>query len=429
MNASPPTIVKIYISVIVLCAVALLFWLFSFVEINAETIKAGIFFSVLAIFADSMPVQLPRGGRVTVTEAVAFASIVLFGPLVSVLVMLLANIASESISKSKIHRLAFNCAQFVLATGTAGLVYQLLEGSGYNNSFENVFPYIVATFIYLAVNCTAFSLIMSLEFKISLYGIWLTNMRWAIPNLIMLAPLRLLMATTYTYTGPLGVILFFAPLLLARYIFKSYMDTREVYINTLEALADALDAKDRYTRGHSDRVANYAVELARRLKLREDEVEAVHHMAFLHDIGKIGISDELLTRVGRLADSEFDLIKMHPVIGEHILKELTYLGSFTHFVRSHHEKYDGTGYPDGLKGKAIPLGARIITLADSFDAMTSDRAYRTKMTSEEALEEVRRCSGTHFDPELVEVFLDLRSGKPAEEACGTFFATASVVEK
>jgi len=428
LNDSPPSIVKIYISITVISALALLFLLIPSIQINSEIIKGFLFFSVLAIFADSMPVSLPRGGRVTVTEAVAFASIILFGPTISAFVMLAANIASEIISKSKIHRLAFNCAQFVLATGTAGLVYQYLGGTRYNISLENVFPYIGASFAYLAVNGTAFSLIMSLEFNISLYGIWLTNMRWAIPNLIMLAPLGLLMAKTYTYTGPMGVILFFAPLLLARYIFKSYMDTREVYINTLEALAGALDAKDRYTKGHSDRVANYAAELARQLKLREDQVEAILHMAFLHDIGKIGISDELLTRVGRLADSEFDKIKLHPVIGEHILKDLNYLGSFTHFVRSHHEKYDGSGYPDGLKGKAIPLGARIITLADSFDAMTSDRSYRSKMTPEEALDEVRRCSGTHFDPELVEAFLALRSGKPAEE-CGAFLEAASVAEK
>ncbi len=423
-----PYLAKIYIWMIISVASILLWFLSNDVNFNKETITGFVFFAVLAAITDSLPVSLPRGGRVTVTVAVAYASIVLFGPMVSVCIMIFANLISELLSKSQLYKFAFNCAQFVLATGSAGLVFQHLGGENYAVSFNNLIPYIGAAVCYIAVNAIAFSIAFSLVNGVSIHVVWLSHIRWAIPNMLLLAPLGLLMAKLYTYTGPMGVILFFAPLLLARYIFKSYMDTREVYSNTLEALAGALDAKDRYTRGHSDRVANYAVELARQMKLREDQVEAIHHMAFLHDIGKIGISDELLTRVGRLADSEFDKIKLHPVIGEHILKDLNYLGSFTHFVRSHHEKYDGSGYPDGLKGKAIPLGARIITLADSFDAMTSDRSYRSKMTPEEALEEVRRCSGTHFDPELVEAFLALRNGKPAEE-CSAFLEAASAAEK
>ena len=424
-----PLSVRIYILVTTLIATIFLVYLsIDYMEITSDVIKGLLFFSIMALITDLMPVALPRGGQVTVTMAVAYASIILFGPAIAAIIMLLGNLFTEMLSRSNKYKLVFNCAQFVLAAGFAGLVYDYLGGVYYKVSFNYMLPYIGSAITYLAINCTAFSLIMSLYRKISLQGIWITNIRWAIPNMLLLAPLGLLMAKLYTYTGPMGVILFFAPLLLARYIFKSYMDTREVYINTLLALASALDAKDRYTKGHSDRVANYAVELARQLKLREDQVEAIHHMAFLHDIGKIGISDELLTRVGRLADGEFDLIKMHPVIGENILKDLNYLGSYTHFVRSHHEKYDGSGYPDGLRGEMIPLGARIITLADSFDAMTSDRSYRAKMTPEEALEEVRRCSGTHFDPELVEAFLTLRSGKPAEE-CGAFLEAASATEK
>ncbi len=423
-----PFSAKVYIWIIVIVASILLWFLSHDISYNWETITGFIFFAILAAITDSLPVSLPRGGRVTVTVAVAYASIVLFGPLVSVCIMIFANLISELLSKSQLYKFTFNCAQFILATGTAGLVYQYLGGENYAVSFNNLIPYLGAAVCYITVNAIAFSIAFSLVNGVSIYVVWLSHIRWAIPNMLLLAPLGLLMAKLYTYTGPMGVILFFAPLLLARYIFKSYMDTREVYLNTLEALASALDAKDKYTKGHSDRVAGYAVELARQLKLREDQVEAVNHMAFLHDIGKIGISDELLTRVGRLDVSEFDKIKLHPVIGEHILKELNYLGSYTHFVRSHHEKYDGSGYPDGLKGREIPLGARIITLADSFDAMTTDRSYRAKMTPEEALEEVKRCSGTHFDPELVEAFVALRSEKPAEQT-GAFLEAASAAEK
>jgi len=272
-------------------------------------------------------------------------------------------------------------------------------------------PFIGTTLVYSFVNISTVTIVLALAQKSSPWNIWLMNFRWVAPNFLAFAPLGLLMASMYKLTGMWGVSLFFIPLLLARYVFKSYMDVRQIYLDTLEALASALDAKDKYTRGHSERVAKYAVQIARELKLPEDQVETIEHVALLHDIGKIGVSAELLNRKGQLSASEFDLIKLHPVIGANILKEIHDLGSATEYVRYHHEKYDGSGYPDGLKGDNIPLGARIITLADSFDAMTSDRSYRKKMNWEEALEEVKRSAGTHFDPQIVKAFLNRRENR------------------
>jgi HD-GYP domain-containing protein (c-di-GMP phosphodiesterase class II) len=134
--------------------------------------------------------------------------------------------------------------------------------------------------------------------------------------------------------------------------------------------------------------------------------------------------------VGRLSDQEFDLIKLHPVIGANILRDLNYMGSYTEYVRYHHEKFDGTGYPEGLKGEDIPLGARIITIADSFDAMTSDRSYRKKMTIEEALDEVRSCAGSHFDPSLARFFIECWQEKaPAPQMTSVYAEIAPLTEK
>ncbi|MHB9094794.1 MAG: HD-GYP domain-containing protein [Eubacteriales bacterium] len=398
---------KLYIWFIVITAILLLLYLTPVIVLNTLNLKGFLFFAILAVFTDSLPVPLPRGGSVTVTVAVVYASIILFGAAVSAYVMIAAIVFSKLFTRDREpwYKLVFNCAQFVLAAGISGSVYQLLGGENSTVNFNNFLPFIAAAITYLAVNCTAFSLVLSLSQSVSLQSIWLTNMRWAMPNLMMLAPLGLLMAIVYSYTGPLGVTLFFVPLLLARFVFKSYIDTREIFINTLEALASALDAKDNYTKGHSDRVASYATALARHLKMPEDQVEVIQHMAMLHDVGKIGINDELLTRIGALTDEEFGMIKLHPVIGANILNDISYFGAAKEFVKYHHEKYDGTGYPERLQGEKIPYGARIITLADSFDAMTSDRSYRKRVSVEEALWEVRRCAGTHFDPELAEAFI------------------------
>jgi len=396
--------IKIYIYILMLFALMVLIYISRDIELNMPTLKGFLFFTLLALITDSLPVKLPKGGNVSVTLAVACASIILFGPAVSAYALIFSEL-STTIGRRPWYKVAFNVSQITLAAGLSGMVYLYMGGHLGSVDLYHFLPYIGAAITYVAINCTAVSLVVSMSERTSIYGVWLTNIRWLIPNLIMLAPVGLLMAKVYSYIGPAGVTLFFVPLLFARFIFKSFMETREVFMNTLEALAHVLDAKDKYTWGHSDRVAQYAVELARQLKLPEDQIEVIHHMALLHDVGKIGVSDELLTRVGCLSDHEFDLIKLHPVIGANILNEISYHGAEPEFIRHHHEKYDGSGYPDCLRGEEISLGARIITLADSFDAMTSDRSYRKKMSIEEALMEIRRCKGVHFDPILAEDFI------------------------
>ena len=178
-------------------------------------------------------------------------------------------------------------------------------------------------------------------------------------------------------------------------------------LNTIYALAATVDAKDHYTYGHSKKVSKYATDLAKALGLPDERVSAIHAAALLHDIGKIGVSDEILKKVGPLNDEEWKPIYAHPTMGVSILKHVENLKDCLAAVQYHHEHYDGRGYPSGLKGSNIPLDARILAVADAFDAMTSSRPYRNQMTDEQAIEEIARCSGTQFDPEIARVFIEL----------------------
>jgi putative nucleotidyltransferase with HDIG domain len=178
-------------------------------------------------------------------------------------------------------------------------------------------------------------------------------------------------------------------------------------VDTITAFVNAIESKDPYLKGHSARVALYATEIARTLGLDEETVEVVNRGAMLHDLGKLSIMDTILRKPDRLTDEEFTLIKAHPVVGERILKPLRFLAREACAVRHHHERFDGSGYPDGLCGENIPLAARIVTVADVFDAVTSNRPYRTALPVEAARQEIVRGRGTHFDPQVADAFLTI----------------------
>ena len=181
----------------------------------------------------------------------------------------------------------------------------------------------------------------------------------------------------------------------------------ELFEQTVEALAKAIDAKDKYTRGHSTRVAYYSRRIASETGLPEEVCGQVYFSALLHDIGKIGVSSAILNKVGKLTDQEFAQIKEHPISGDRILSNIKNAPFLKIGARSHHERYDGRGYPDGLAGENIPEIARIISVADAYDAMTSERSYRKPLEKIAVREELKNCAGTQFDPEFAEVILKI----------------------
>jgi putative nucleotidyltransferase with HDIG domain len=248
--------------------------------------------------------------------------------------------------------------------------------------------------------------------------------------------LGLALAVAYDGLGYVGLLAFIAPPLMMRFSIKQYIDKtaqnveelkkrnrelqkangeilgmaetlRETYDGTLEALVSALDARDRETKGHSIRVAKYMMEVAFRMGIEPGTEEWVDMQrgGLLHDIGKIGVSDSILHKPGPLTDEEWVDMKRHPKIGHDMLKDIGFLSGASVIVMAHHERFDGKGYPRGLTADEIPIGARIFVLADTFDAMTSDRPYRSALSVDASREEIISCSGTQFDPRCVQAFL------------------------
>lgn len=175
----------------------------------------------------------------------------------------------------------------------------------------------------------------------------------------------------------------------------------------IDTIVSVLDARDPYTYEHSWRVAHISELIAKKMGIDQKWIDIIHIAAHLHDIGKVGVPDYVLNKSGRLTLAEFELMKAHPRIGYNIVNRIDSLKETSNYILHHHEKWDGTGYPGSLKGKEIPLGSRIISLADSFDAMTTKRSYKDEMPIDEAFKEIRRCSGTQFCPEVSNFFLKM----------------------
>lgn len=178
-----------------------------------------------------------------------------------------------------------------------------------------------------------------------------------------------------------------------------------INLDIIKAFCKAIGVRDAYTKQHSESVAYLMVELAEYMNLSPDEVTKAYLAGIVHDVGKIGVPEKILGKPGRLSDEEFEIIKCHPVKGSEILAEIDGLGTVTNIVRHHHERFDGLGYPEGLRGQAIPFLSRMLSICDAFDAMTSKRCYRDPYTTQQALAEIRRCAGLQFDPHISESFI------------------------
>ena len=193
---------------------------------------------------------------------------------------------------------------------------------------------------------------------------------------------------------------------------RLFTSLEDSYLRTVLALTSAIDAKDHYTKSHSEHVCKYAVSTAMELGLSDKQTEDIKEACRLHDLGKIGVPDDILTKTDKLTTNEWDQIKLHSLKSAEILRPLIFLGDVIDIVEQHHERYDGAGYPHGLRGEQIHIGARILAVCDSFDAMITDRPYRKALSLEEAVAEIKKCSGSQFDPKVVEAFLRLAEKNP-----------------
>ncbi|MFZ5851918.1 MAG: HD-GYP domain-containing protein [Actinomycetota bacterium] len=300
---------------------------------------------------------------------------------------------------------AFNGAQMALAAGSAGLVYSLLGGptNGLTSSdFPAVFlPMAAAGLVFGMVNGALVATVVAMAEGGRVREIWYSGMsRTAIPYLGY-GLFGLLLAVLWSDLGWVAAPLLFLPLLLARWAYAQYVEEQLAYDRTIRSLVQAVETKDWYTRGHSERVSKASVLIARGIGMRENRVASLRYAGILHDVGKLGVPTKVLQKSGPLTPDEFAAIKLHPVRGIEVLRGIEFLGETVAGILHHHERIDGTGYPMGLKGDQIPEFARVIAVADAFDSMTSTRSYRQARTVEDAVGELQRCAGTQFDPLMV----------------------------
>ncbi|WP_202710001.1 HD-GYP domain-containing protein [Sporosalibacterium faouarense] len=421
--SSLPSRVKIYVSII--CIISVLVFGFLINEYAIPNVYSLIFWCVLAITAESLLIIMPSGAGISVAFAIILASLIIGGPLFAAItttvgfVFRVVKLNNKIIHlfNAPVYKTIFNVTQSIIVVGISGAVYSKVSIKlGEGGQALSIVALLITLIVYMLLNTFIVSMLFSLISKQRFFNMWMNNLKMLFPSSLAIGTLGIIMALAYLEYGFGAVLLFFGPLLLARYSFKMYIDMREVYMETIQALSKTIEAKDAYTRGHTTRVEEYSIKLAKAVKLSHKQIENIKMAALLHDIGKIGIDDNILKKPGRLTEEEYKAIQEHPIIGAEILKDVDFLKDIIDIVKHHHERYDGKGYPDGLKGENIPMESSILAIADAYDAMTSDRPYRSALDKKEAIEEVKGSAGTQLHPKLSEIFVGIiKSELQAEE--------------
>ena len=315
-------------------------------------------------------------------------------------------------SNLKFIHVVFNLSQLPVGTAAAYVVYQAVTTHGLHRS--DPLALLLVAITYFAFNTFAMATIIRLTEGKPVLKVWSECYFWSFPYYLVGAAIAGLVSFLNRHIGWQSSLLVLPPVYLMYRSYRLYLgkledETRHaeqvsnLHLRTIEALALAIEAKDHTTHDHLQRVRIYAIELAKDLGLSEDETEALQAASVLHDIGKLAVPEHIISKPGKLTPEEFEKMKIHPIIGAEILEQVEFPYPVVPIVRAHHEKWDGSGYPNGLKGEAIPIGARILAAVDCLDALASDRQYRRALPLAEAMARVVDEAGKSFDPRVVEV--------------------------
>jgi putative nucleotidyltransferase with HDIG domain len=368
-----------------------------------------------ALLASSLKVSLPSiEGTLSVNFLFTLLGILELSLPETLLIGLASTLAQfywRPARHPKFIQLVFNVSQVTVSSAAAYGAYQLtathvLHGPG-------PLALLVAAITHFAFNSTAMSAIIGLTESKPVSKVWTESYLWSFPYYMVGAAIAGLVHFLNGHIGWQSSLLVLPPIYLMYRSYRLYLGKLEtekrhaeqvssLHLRTIEALALAIEAKDQTTGEHLQRVRVYATELARDLGLTEDETEALRAASVLHDIGKLAVPEHIISKPGKLTPEEFEKMKVHPIVGAEILEQVDFPYPVVPIVRAHHEKWDGSGYPSGLKGEAIPMGARILSAVDCLDALSSDRQYRKALPLDEAMLKIASESGTSFDPRVVE---------------------------
>jgi hypothetical protein len=368
-------------------------------------------FTLLGIASDSAFLNISRGSVAGVSSSVVFvpliSTVLLYDhPWPMVIAGTTALVVESLVQRKPAIRVWFNTAQYMLAIGLGSWVYTALGGSVSASQFTmHLGPFLVLVAVYLAANNGSVSLAVCLSNRISIRESWARVVGGSLLYDFAASGLALLLVFLYVHLHLIGLALLVVPLFLVRHMYQVTLQVERANRELLELMVKAIEARDPYTSGHSVRVAEYARSIARELGLSAKLVDQIANAAIMHDVGKIYEEfAPLLRKEGKLTLEERLLMQRHPVRSAELAGTIADFKGYVELaIRHHHENYDGSGYPDGILGKAIPVGSRIIMIADTLDAMTTDRPYRKALTFERTLDELRRFAGKQFDPELVDL--------------------------
>lgn len=388
--------------------------------LSAHELAQFLVLFFLYIVCRCFPIYIRDDYAIDMSFICNLATIICQGPVAAAAMVLLSTpfvvVRSNTDERTFYHifnkppiKTAFNAANYIISVYVAGSMYQKAGGIVGSTALPAmILPGIVLIFCFFFLNCGLLLMLFHLDEKIPFFRTLLQNLAFFLPNVAASAPIGYFIAQFMQMeNGEYLVLLFMLPLMLARYSFVLYLDVKQNYYNMVKTLTAALEAKDKYTEGHSHRVEEYAEKIARRMYRPQGYIESIKVAALLHDIGKIGIDEHILNKPGPLTQEEREVIMKHPQISANILKNVKLNPEVRTMILHHHERYDGTGYPDHTKGSEIPIDVYIIGVADAYDAMTSRRPYSPTLTDEQVVEVLKRESGKQFHPKVVEAFLEV----------------------
>jgi len=402
---------KVYLWVVIILGLVPIALYMTQISLTPSVISTLVLFSLIAFLAEIYEIEITYRRATSTSIAIYSAAIFLGGAPLAIAAVLLATLCAEIILRwdklsdgimAFFYRVGFNISQFILSASIASAIFTLTGGhSPPYNSIADYIPAIIAFLAFSFINTSLVSGIITLTTGISFTYHLKFNLRYLHVQILSLGVLAILIAVVYSLS-PWNIFLVLIPMALVHLSLRNYMRLRIGAKRTFEKMMELLSERNSYTATHSEEVAELAGKIARELKLPEDEVEVIKSAARIHDIGKIAIPDSILLKESKLTEEERLIIERHPVIGAELVKDLEIYSKGADIVKHEHEHWDGSGYPDGLKGEQIPIGARIVAAADIYCALTTDRPYRRAYSKEQALAMMEEMKGKELDPKVVE---------------------------